>query len=200
MQITLTIELLLICLLLLLLLAVAIDLTQHRIPNLLTLCIILLGISCLSIIDGWGGTLNSIGGLLTGLALFLPLYLFGGMGAGDVKLMAAVGTFLGPYNTLIAAAITLIAGGVLATLYLLLRTLLLIRKGQFISTLKSYIDTFQLFIFSKQFSVLKNAYNKRPALRFPYALAIATGSIFVLDYEFILDFYHLKSLLEGGVL
>ena len=58
------------------------------------------------------GLLQSGAGLAVGLAAFLPLYLGGGFGAGDVKAMAAVGAFLGPKGALLAAAWTLVAGGV----------------------------------------------------------------------------------------
>jgi prepilin peptidase CpaA len=60
------------------------------------------------------GALLALGGLAVGLAAFLPAYLFRIMGAGDVKLMAMVGAFLGPWSTVGAVLSTLIAGGVLA--------------------------------------------------------------------------------------
>jgi prepilin peptidase CpaA len=60
------------------------------------------------------GALFALGGLAVGLAAFLPAYLFRIMGAGDVKLMAMVGAFLGTWGTVGALLSTLIAGGVLA--------------------------------------------------------------------------------------
>lgn len=60
------------------------------------------------------GALFALGGLAVGLAAFLPAYLFRIMGAGDVKLMAMVGAFLGTWSTVGAVLSTLIAGGVLA--------------------------------------------------------------------------------------
>jgi len=56
------------------------------------------------------GTLVAIGGMLTGFAVLVPLYFVGGMGAGDVKLMASVGTFLGASGALFAGASTLLVG------------------------------------------------------------------------------------------
>ena len=60
------------------------------------------------------GFLWSLGGAAAGLLILLPVYAIGGVGAGDVKLLAAAGSFLGPAGTLIAAVATLGAGGVLA--------------------------------------------------------------------------------------
>ena len=56
--------------------------------------------------------------MLTGLAAFLPFYLAGGFGAGDVKAMAAIGAFLGPKGALFAAAWTLMIGALGALLVL----------------------------------------------------------------------------------
>jgi len=57
------------------------------------------------------------------LACFMPLYVNGGMAAGDVKLMAMVGAFLGPVNGFVACICTLIAGALLASLCLVWRKL-----------------------------------------------------------------------------
>jgi prepilin peptidase CpaA len=60
------------------------------------------------------GVLFALGGLAVGLIALLPAYLFQVMGAGDVKLMAMVGAFLGTWSTVGAVLSTLIAGGILA--------------------------------------------------------------------------------------
>jgi hypothetical protein len=91
-------------------LAVWTDLKSRRIPNALVamgLCLALASVSM-----GWGSVSLSqcLLGALTGLVLFLPLYLFGAVGAGDAKLMAAVGAFVGPYAVLWAAVYTALFG------------------------------------------------------------------------------------------
>jgi len=53
-------------------------------------------------------------GLLVGLVVFFPFFALGGMGAGDVKLMAAIGAWLGPALAILTALYGAIAGGVLA--------------------------------------------------------------------------------------
>lgn len=105
---------------LLLILGVAIvsDLQSRKIPNWLTGPAILLGIGIQTFMNGWEGLLFSLEGMALGLGLFLVLYMFGWMGAGDVKLYAAVGSFLGPIQTLSAAILIALVGGLLAVLAL----------------------------------------------------------------------------------
>lgn len=73
-----------------------------------------MGILLQVVLAGPGGVLAAITGLLVGLVILLPGYLLGVTGAGDVKLMAAVGTFLGPLGVLQAALASILVGGVIA--------------------------------------------------------------------------------------
>jgi Flp pilus assembly protein protease CpaA len=108
-----------------------------------------------------------------GLLLFLPFYALGGMGAGDVKLMAAVGTFLGPMNALLAAVFSLIAGGVLAMIVILLR------RGA-LETLRRYGSILKFLCVTGKFSYIPPAPGEAAATRFPYSFAIATGTVAAL--------------------
>ena len=65
------------------------------------------------------GASGALLGALAGFALFLPLYLLRAMGAGDVKLMAALGSFVGPMEALNLTLSILVMGGVLAVLRML---------------------------------------------------------------------------------
>jgi prepilin peptidase CpaA len=56
--------------------------------------------------------LDSLAGIAVGVGVMLPFYALRGMGAGDVKLMGAIGSFLGPKDVALAACITLIIGGI----------------------------------------------------------------------------------------
>ncbi|MFY0991584.1 A24 family peptidase [Halomonas sp. C05BenzN] len=94
--------------------AVAWDLRSRRIPNLLVMAGAALGILLQVITAGPGGVLAAITGLLVGLAILMPGYLMGFTGAGDAKLMAAVGTFIGPWGVLQAALASIFVGGVIA--------------------------------------------------------------------------------------
>ena len=62
-----------------------------------------------------------LGGLLTGIIVFLPAYLIHKMGAGDVKLMGLAGAFTGVKGILVIALLTMLAGGMLALGFVLLR-------------------------------------------------------------------------------
>jgi prepilin peptidase CpaA len=90
------------------------DLATRRIPNALTFG----SAGCALVFAAWHGgpteLLWSGAGYLSGLALFLPLFILGGMGAGDVKLLAAVGAWLGPRGAFWVALWTSVAGGGLA--------------------------------------------------------------------------------------
>jgi prepilin peptidase CpaA len=101
---------------LLLAMAVAVrqDLVQHRISNVLTFGTFSAGLVTHWTLSGPGGLAFALAGGAVGLACLLPLYLARGMGAGDVKLMAAAGAFLGPFGALVASVTTLVFGAVLA--------------------------------------------------------------------------------------
>jgi prepilin peptidase CpaA len=94
--------------------AAAIDVRTRRVPNVLNallasvgLALAVTGMSGLSV----GAALEGLG---VGLALMLPAFIFGAMGAGDVKLFAAMGTLVGPAHILRAFFFTIVAGGILA--------------------------------------------------------------------------------------
>ena len=95
------------------------DLRTRRIPNRLTVAAAVTAVTLGVVRAGWQGAIVSATGMLTGLAIFLPLCLAGKLGAGDVKAMGAVGAFLGPVGLLLAALYTLLAGGIAAAVALL---------------------------------------------------------------------------------
>jgi len=113
---------------LLVLTALVFDLRQRRIPNKLVLLALgagllinligpqtwLSGTGLFTIYPGALGIKGAVLGALTGLAVFLPFYLLRAMGAGDVKLMAGIGSFVGPAAAIDVALFILVTGGVLA--------------------------------------------------------------------------------------
>ena len=90
------------------------DLRSRRIPNWLVYPLMLSGL-CVS---GWRYGLHGIGqsasGFALGAVLFGALALMGGMGMGDVKLLAGVGAWVGPSQLLVALVLTGIVGGIMA--------------------------------------------------------------------------------------
>jgi prepilin peptidase CpaA len=94
--------------------AVATDLSQRRIPNPLILLGLFLGVALATAAAGLQGSLDSLAGAAAGLALLLPGFALRWLGAGDVKLMAVIGSFVGLPGVLWVALYTGIAGGALA--------------------------------------------------------------------------------------
>ena len=94
--------------------AIGTDVRSSRIPNWLTFSAMGFALVGHAWLAGLPGALFSLAGLGTGLGLFLILYVFGTIGAGDVKLMAAVGALVGPYGALLSGLLAMIVGGVYA--------------------------------------------------------------------------------------
>jgi prepilin peptidase CpaA len=94
--------------------AIWIDTRTHRIPNALVGATLLMGGAVQVTTQGTAGIGLVLGGIAVGLLFFLPVYFAGAMGAGDVKLMAALGALVGPHTAAIAVAFTLVAGSMLA--------------------------------------------------------------------------------------
>ncbi|MFO0907647.1 MAG: A24 family peptidase [Isosphaeraceae bacterium] len=94
--------------------AAVIDGMKLKVPNWLTFHMIAGGLAFSAWHSGSTGLLSSIEGTAVGLAVLLPLYSIGGMGAGDVKLMAGVGAWVGPWLTLQAFIASALVGGIMA--------------------------------------------------------------------------------------
>ena len=101
------------------LLAIALlsDVLERRIPNLLVVIGLLLGLAGQTWFAGIGGLVIAASGALIGLLCLLPFYISGGLGAGDVKLMAMCGAFLGPLQVVIASVASLLVGGVIGVVW-----------------------------------------------------------------------------------
>jgi len=96
------------------------DLALRKIPNVLVLSGLLLAL-LLHLLGGlhWAPLTHWMAGALAGFFLFLPLYLLRGMAAGDVKLMAMVGAFVGPLMALKVAMLATLIGGLMGLLMLM---------------------------------------------------------------------------------
>lgn len=145
--------------------AVVIDLRSRRIPNLLTAAMAATGLGLAAAGISSVTILASFAGLVLGLALMLPGHALGATGAGDVKLMAAVGAIVGPGLVLPAFLFSCIAGGVLAVI-------VAINRRRFAETLAG---TGRLIAAPAQASTeIRGAGASR---RFAYGPAIAAGSL-----------------------
>jgi prepilin peptidase CpaA len=149
------------------------DVKSRRVPNLLTGPAILFGLLLHLSMGGWHDLGSSaVAGLICG-AVFLIFYLAGGMGAGDVKLITAVGCLCGLHDIAFLLALTGIAGGVMALCLALMRGQL---KQTFVNvfTLMSHHGSAGLTP-HPEINVLNAS-----TLRLPYALAITAGCALTL--------------------
>ena len=164
----------------LLLAATLSDLRTRRIPNALVLygAVLGLGLRAMTPADAAllpevdPGMLAGLLGGVAGLALLLPMYLLRALGAGDVKLMAMVGGWLGAEGVLHATLWTLLAGGVLSLAAALL-TGTLRRVGRNVAFM---VTSTVVRVANREGMAVQ-----RPAQttgRLPYAVAIATGTAF----------------------
>ena len=90
------------------------DLARRTVSNWLSLAALVAGIGCHALAGGWMGLGMALLGAIAGFAVFLVFYVLGGMGGGDVKLMAGFGAVLGVSRVLEAAFWTALTGGLLA--------------------------------------------------------------------------------------
>ena len=128
-----------------LIVSAVIDVRIQKIPNLITYPTMLIALSHHWFVMGLDGLLFSLGGLVVGIGLFLLPYLMGGMGAGDAKLMGAVGGVTGAKGALIAFVLTAIVGGVYALI------LTLIYRQNFRGFFKKQVITLKTLILTRKY-------------------------------------------------
>ncbi len=146
------------------------DLRSHRIPNLLTIPALAFGLLVHLLLGGWWQLLSSAAAAALCLFVFFVFYVAGGMGAGDVKLMTAMGSLFGLSMVGWLLIMTALAGGVMALGVALYR-------GRLSSTL-SNVGSIMVHHGSKGLVPhpelnLGNVHN----LRLPYGIAICAGTI-----------------------
>ena len=156
---------------LLLLLSAVVDIRQRRIPNAGVVVLLALGLAYSLSTRPLAGALSaSLLGCLLGFGLFIAFWPMGLIGAGDVKLFAAIGVWLGPSATWNAALITVIVGGVMA-MYTLVRS----------RQVSSAMRRIALAVSTRSAAVLAPPPGDVAARsgHVPYAVAIATGALVV---------------------
>jgi prepilin peptidase CpaA len=103
--------------------AITVDIRHRQIPNALSAALLLIGILSAGLSRGWEGLADGMLGAALAFAVFLIPYLLGGMGGGDVKLMAGFGALTGAQGVLPALLLVAVAGAVTSVLFLLYRWL-----------------------------------------------------------------------------
>jgi prepilin peptidase CpaA len=152
--------------------AATIDGWKLKVPNWITYPLIVSGWVYSVAYFGWEGLLWSLLGTAVGLLLLLPAYAIGGMGAGDVKLLAGVGAWVWATTTLYAFCVSAIIGGAIAVVMVISRR-----------TWYHHIDQFWAIV--NEILVIRNpeklaviaAERKSRMLLLPYGIPIAIGTI-----------------------
>ena len=146
------------------------DLLSHRIPNKLTAPVALLGLVLQAWVNGLAGLADGFLGLLVAFFALLPFYLTRWMAAGDIKLLMAVGACLGWRLGILAGLSTLLIGAMVAFLFLLI-------QGELFSYLRRYGVMAKCLLFTGRFAYIPPEPGQSASVRFPYALAIALGTV-----------------------
>ena len=131
-----------------LLVAVWTDQRSQRIPNALILTMLVSGCLVRGVLEGSAGLVDGLTGLLAGFLVLIIPYLLRGMAAGDVKLLAAVGLFVGPVTVVIAGLMATLIGACI---------------GGALITMQRYRES-------------SAAMEQLLAQRFPFAVSIALGT------------------------
>ncbi|WP_024302866.1 prepilin peptidase [Pseudogulbenkiania sp. MAI-1] len=153
-----------------LLAAVFTDTATRKIPNKLVAAGVITGLLCQALLPDGDGLIAALKGMVLGFALFFPLYMLRVMGAGDVKLMAMVGTFTGHQDIIGIVLSTLLAGGILSLLF----ALRLRAVRQLLANLRS-IALLAMAKASKE-TLATSGSTISSVGTLPYALAIAIGT------------------------
>ena len=146
------------------------DAFTRRIPNWITLPAAAAGLAWQGYRGGWWGIAAAFGGWLLGLAVLLPFFALGGMGAGDVKLMAAAGALAGPQGLVVIFIYTGLLGGLAAVA-------LAVSRGRLGVTLR---NTARLVGLLGRGRVGEASKLETAAGRLPYGAVIAAGCVLFL--------------------
>jgi prepilin peptidase CpaA len=154
----------------LLALCAASDVRSNKIHNIVTIPFAISAVALHTFNNGLDGFFFSTAGIATGIALLVIPYIMGGMGAGDVKLMGAVGSFLGAKATFGAFIFVAFAGGIYSL------AILLIRRDVFKGFFSEKLLVLSSMVLLRQYVPIETGNTgKKPRLK--YGLAIAFGTI-----------------------
>ena len=146
------------------------DIKYQRIPNFLTIPAMLVGIIYQTYISGLGGCRFSLIGTFTGIGLLIVPYFLGKIGAGDAKLLGAVGSFVGAEGILITFLFTALVGGIYALL------IIIIYKSKYNGFFRNFYYSCVNFAVTLKFVSFENGEDIRQRPKLCYGLAIAAGT------------------------
>lgn len=144
------------------------DVRYRRIPNAFVLATLASGIAINSIFGGLSGLYGSLGGCALAFVLMFMLHMFGAMGAGDVKLFAAIGSVTGASLVLPTFLVVILTGGLLALVSI-------IRAGVVITTMQRVLQILVGLLPGWEMPKFAVPADRRHTI--PYGVAITVGSI-----------------------
>jgi len=150
--------------------AAVLDWRSRRIPNWLTVPGLILGVAINAILSGWHGALFGLAGAGLALLILLPLVLLRALGAGDWKLMGAVGAFLGWKLFLFVMFGSVVASGIMAVVQIY-------RTGRVMETLRNMLTLVKGFF---AFGLKKNpqiSLDNPRLLKLPFGVAVAAATV-----------------------
>ena len=159
-----------ICTIAVTLLAAWTDWRTRKIPNWLTVPALVLGITVNAFAAGWSGAKASLEGAGLALILLLPFVLKRGLGAGDWKLMGAVGAFLGPILLLLALLASIFVSGLMAMVNL-------IRNGRVMTTLSNMVVLVRGFFSYGLRAHPEISLDNPKLLKLPFGVAAAIATV-----------------------
>lgn len=149
------------------------DMRTRKIPNWLTYGSLLAAFAVRLAVSGWPGLKLGLLGMMVGAAILIVFFLLGGMGGGDVKLMAAVGAWVGGGRILEILAAAAVSGAVIGVGVVLVR-----RRG--LQTVFNVVELFRHHMTSGLKRHPDLNIQESSALRIPFGPAIAIGTLYVL--------------------
>lgn len=145
------------------------DWRSRRIPNWLTVPGLLAGILVNSLAGGWTGAKASLLGAALGLGLLLPFVLVRSLGAGDWKLVGALGAFLGPQRLIAVLFATILVAGVMAVVLIVWKR----RVWESLRNMWRMLAAFFTFHMPGSEFTLENP----QALKVPFGVAVAIAVV-----------------------
>ena len=153
------------------------DVRGRRIPNWLTYSGIIAALLVRFVLGGWAEVRDGLAGMLLAGGIFFLLFLLGAMGGGDVKLMGAVGAWVGLAQVGILLIVAAVAGGLLAVGYMLVYKRILETLRNMMELLRHHLtEGFKPHPFLNV--------RETNTLRLPYGLAIAIGAFYCVGNAF----------------
>ena len=144
------------------------DVRYRRIPNAFVLATLVAGVAINAIFGGLPGVASSVGGCVLAFVLMFMLHIFGAMGAGDVKLFAAIGAVTGSQMVIPTFVVVILTGGLLAVVSM-------VRSGMVRTTMHRVLQILVGILPGWQMPKFAVPTDRKHTI--PYGVAITMGSI-----------------------